>query len=323
MREEGFADWLRRRHEVSAPYELVQAQVRLAAGADVASCRRLVVGQMNEVYDVSTTDARSLIVRISREADPRFEGERWALDQARAHGVPTAAVLRIQRIEGEDEYLTVEVQEKLAGTPLHEVPPAVRGSARLADSLGVALAGVHAVAVDGLGYLQADGRGWDIDFRAIMLDLRERTGALLAAADHWGVDSSLVHRGLQILREHEDAYVLAQPVLVHGDLQPAHVLVQDGVVTGIIDFQECSGGHPVLDFAKWHATCPPDFDVSRLRGSYPDPGLFTDAFDRLFALVLLRQSLWMLMVRRNHGNPFGLPRLLADIQTAFDSLADA
>jgi aminoglycoside phosphotransferase (APT) family kinase protein len=105
----------------------------------------------------------------------------------------------------------------------------------------------------------------------------------------------------------------ARPVLIHGDLCPAHILVHYGTVTGIIDFKECSGGHPVFDFANWHATCPPSFDVWRLRESYADQTLFTDAFEQLFALTLLRRSLWMLMVRRNDRNPFGLPRVLTDI----------
>lgn len=318
MSQESFADWLQRRHRASAPPWLVHGQVQLAVGGDVATCRRLIVGQMHEVYDVATTDERSVIVRISREPDPRFEAERWAMDQARVRGVPTPEVLRTDHVEHDGECFAVQVQERLPGTPLDQLPPSARGSTQLTDSLGAVLAALHSVPVDGLGYLQADGRGWDISFASIMLDLLERTDEVVTAAQYWGADVSIVHRGLQLLGRHEELYALQRPVLIHGDLCPAHILVQDGTVTGVIDFEECSGGHPVFDFANWHATCPRDFDLSRLREGYADQALFTDAFERLFALALLRRSLWMLMVRRNDRNPFGLPRLLSDIE---DSLA--
>jgi Ser/Thr protein kinase RdoA (MazF antagonist) len=318
---ESRADWLQRRHRATTPQRVVHDQVRLAVGGDVATCRRLIVGQMHEVYDVTTTDERSVIVRISREPDPRFEAERWAMDQARRHGVPTAEVLRIEHVDHDGERLAVQVQEKLPGTPLDQQPHSARSSTRLADSLGAVLAAIHSVPVDGLGYLRADGRGWDISFASIMLDLLERVDELVSAAEHWRTDVSLVHRGLRLLSRHQELYTVQRPVLIHGDLCPAHILVQDETVTGVIDFEECSGGHPVFDFAHWHATCPQDLDVTRLRAGYADQALFTAAFEPLFALTLLRRSLWMLLVRRKDNNPFGLPRVLADIERSIAALS--
>jgi aminoglycoside phosphotransferase (APT) family kinase protein len=321
MSQETFADWLERRHSATAPRSLVNDQVQLAVGRDVATCRRLIVGQTHEVYDVTTTEERSVIVRISRDSDPRFEAARWAMDQARLHGVPTPEVLRIDRVQHDSEGLTIEVQERLPGTPIDQLSPSARRSTRLTTSLGAVIAALHSVPVDGLGYLQADGRAWDISFASIMLDLSDRTDELASAAQYWGVDLSIVNRGLQLLSRHEELYTVPRPTLIHGDLCPAHILVQDGIVTGVIDFEECSGGHPVFDFANWHATCPPDFDVSRLRLGYPDRTLFADSFECLFALALLRRSLWMLIVRRDNRNPFGLPRVLADIEHSFALLS--
>ncbi len=317
-----YGQWLARRHKSSIPESLLRHHVLLATGSEMSAAQRLIVGQMNEVYDVTTASGRHAIVRISREDDPRFEGERWALDSARLRGVPTAEVFGIHRVEQEGRSITIEVQEKLPGVALQQLPPAARASHRLAESLGTALAGVHSVPVEGLGYLRADGRGWDITFADILLDLLDLRAELLAAAEHWRVEPAMVNRGLALLEAHSDAYILDSPVLVHGDLCPAHVLVDDDKVTGVIDFQDCSGGHPVLDFAKWHATCPPDFPVSRLRAGYGNQKLFDENFDLLFALVLLRQSLWMLMVRCDHENPYGLPRLLGDIEHSFQLLGD-
>jgi hypothetical protein len=59
-------------------------------GRGVASAQRVVVGQDNEVYDVVSYAGHEVIVRISHDADPRFEGERWALDAVRARGCADA-----------------------------------------------------------------------------------------------------------------------------------------------------------------------------------------------------------------------------------------
>ncbi|MGH2369368.1 MAG: hypothetical protein ACRDI2_14335, partial [Chloroflexota bacterium] len=93
-----FQDWLRERHaQMVTPRALIDDVVRKAVGSVPASLRRVVVGQMNEVYDVATAGGTQVIVRVSHDEDPRFEGERWALDAARRAGVPTPQVLLIEQ----------------------------------------------------------------------------------------------------------------------------------------------------------------------------------------------------------------------------------
>ena len=68
----------------------------------------------------------------------------------------------------------------------------------------------------------------------------------------------LLHRVLPLLpEEHQEAgrALLGQvagrtPVtLVHGDLGPAHLLSQDGALTGVIDWTDARLGDPALDLA--------------------------------------------------------------------------
>src|SRR5258705_5477197 len=97
--DEAHREWLRARHDaMRTPRAIIDAQVRAAAGTRVRTLRRLVVGEDNEVYDATTTGGDRLIVRISHAEDPRFAAERWALDTARAAGVPTPVVLEIQPV---------------------------------------------------------------------------------------------------------------------------------------------------------------------------------------------------------------------------------
>jgi aminoglycoside phosphotransferase (APT) family kinase protein len=48
-----------------------------------------------------------------------------------------------------------------------------------------------------------------------------------------------------------------RPQLVHFDLRPGNVLVRDGQLVAIIDFEACRGGHPSMDFFKlWQQVAP-------------------------------------------------------------------
>jgi aminoglycoside phosphotransferase (APT) family kinase protein len=46
-----------------------------------------------------------------------------------------------------------------------------------------------------------------------------------------------------------DTVQTAQTNLIHGDLGPGHILVQDGAVTGIIDWTDSHLGDPALDLS--------------------------------------------------------------------------
>ena len=98
-----FDGWLQSRHDKwNTPSGLINEYVRKATGSAIVQAKRVVVGQDNEVYDVTTVALR-LIVRISRKDNPRFEAERWALNAARNAGVPTPHVLLVERAGYDDD----------------------------------------------------------------------------------------------------------------------------------------------------------------------------------------------------------------------------
>ena len=60
--------------------------------------KRIVAGEVNEVYDVQTEDG-NLIVRISREEENRFIPEKWAIEKSGEAGVPVPEVLLVDEAE--------------------------------------------------------------------------------------------------------------------------------------------------------------------------------------------------------------------------------
>ena len=52
------------------------------------------------------------------------------------------------------------------------------------------------------------------------------------------------------------------PVWLHGDLHPANILVNDGQVSGVIDFGDITAGDPASDLSVAWMLLPPGFHVS-------------------------------------------------------------
>jgi Ser/Thr protein kinase RdoA (MazF antagonist) len=321
---ETFGLWLAERHaRMSTSPGVIHASVRQAVGtAPVLAMTRIVIGQMNEVYDVELGNGQRLIVRISHQADARFEAERWALDAAREAGAPTPRVLLVQQMEDADHPIAVCVQEKLPGTPLDQLlrHGTLDQAGISAADIAAALAAIHSVVIDGFGYLQPDGRGWEISFRDIMLDLIDRADDVRSAARRWQVHLSLVDQGLACLAAHERWYSWPTSRLTHGDFTPEHLLVHSGAISGVIDFQDCCGNHPIFDFAHWQVVndgFANPVPVGLLRAAYPQSWAAAEDFDVLLSLVQIRWSLWMLMVREQLRHPEGvadvLPRLTGEL----------
>lgn len=206
-------------------------------------------------------------MRISHHPDPRFTGERWALDAAPELGVPTPRVLLIDHVDpigpGENP-VTVCVEEKLPGVPLRTLLDAGRRPTRVIGEVGELLARIHQVRVTGFGHLRANGHGWDIPFSAVMLDLLDRRPDLHRAAAHWAEPVASVEQGLAVLDAHRS---------------------------------QCSGNHPVLDLAHWELTQRDFVPTAELLTGYRRSGNGDVATGPLFDLALLRESLWMLLVR--------------------------
>ena len=152
-------------------------------------------------------------------------------------------------------HITFCIEEKLAGTPLDVLlKNGLDGDVNKAlDHIGEVLSRLHSVEMDGFGYLQPDGRGHQVSFAEIMLDVNERESALYEAAKQWNVPIRDITAGVELLNSHREWYQFHAPALVHGDLGPPHILVDGDHISGVIDMQDCSGNHPVIDFVNWDA----------------------------------------------------------------------
>lgn len=319
-------DWLRDRHnQWNTPTSLINEYVRKATGSAIVQASRLILGQDNEVYDLTTIGDHQLIVRISRKEKHRFEEERWALNAARLAGVPTPHVLLVEQAAYDDATIMFCIEKKVPGRPLDVLlkQGITSDVSKAIGQIGEILSKLHSVKIDGFGYLQSDAKGQQTSFAEIMLMANEREAELYEAASRWNVPIQKIATGLEMLDMHRELYEFHTPILVHGDFGPQHILVDGDHISGVIDMQDCSGNHPVIDFVNWDAYYRKFVPTSKIVASYNNKRLFSGNYETLFHLVLLRESFIMLMVNAARENPHGIPGFIAEMERALGYFSPA
>lgn len=223
------------------------------ATAEIAAKRvKVERGSANEVYVVTTHEENDYIVRIRHYGEVPFAQEAWALEQARQVGAPVARVHKVGDWVIDGLPRDIMVQDRLPGTPLDETLASLspEQQAEVFRQTGAALAKIHRIPVGGF-YRRHAGGSWDFyDWDSLMESaIRDRTAETLALV-RAGLPHEEVSAGLGLLQSYRANFSCEQPVLCHGDFHPAHLLADtSGNLTGIVDFGDFQGSHPIHDIA--------------------------------------------------------------------------
>ena len=231
----------------TTPRRVIDAVVRSVCGHEVDQLARLTAGGMNETYRVELAAAGSVVARIARQPVPWFTDEAHIMAQARAVGVPTAEVLGVEHVEHDGELLSFSIQRILPGRSLDELagelPPA--DLERLVMDGGELLARVHSLVPD----------------RGVRHELQPPDEHSLARGERIVEQTlgpsatSVVERGAAFLRR--ELVALPAPsgaVLVHSDWLPKHLLIDDGAIVGVIDWERAGPAAPACDLARWEVS---------------------------------------------------------------------
>jgi Ser/Thr protein kinase RdoA (MazF antagonist) len=250
MESEAFEAFGARYHAAFDTPEATVFEMVLRATGKRARSRRRVFGATNEVYTVIAEDAAKYLVKIRRDAASSLASEAWAAGRYREAGVPTPEVLLVDRGEqGGEEFM---VQALAEGRCMEEMLDGLRPDERISLWLraGLILARMHSVEVDGFGCRNPDGT-WEFPTWQADMDAALRAGA---AERPWVLETGLTDQELdEILRlatRYREEFDCLRPVLCHSDFIPEHLFVDAELrISGVVDFGDCCGNHPVHDFA--------------------------------------------------------------------------
>jgi aminoglycoside phosphotransferase (APT) family kinase protein len=188
----------------------------------------------------------------------RYHGERTAYAALRAAGLPGPDVVALDLSKSllPVHYL---ILTRVPGEPLIDLWPTLSAAdqARLARSAGETLARMHQIALpDGLGRL-------DIDLLPRWFDFVERffDDYAPSLAARGLIEAKLYARLRAIIAQLRPLvdFPQGQGRLVHGDYQFENLLVHEGQISAVIDFEWGKCGDPAWDFKleeQWDADCP-------------------------------------------------------------------
>ncbi|MHB8576141.1 MAG: phosphotransferase family protein [Dehalococcoidia bacterium] len=313
-----YQTFLEAKHARFATTERIVAEaVRRALGREMVSRRRIVRGEVNEVYEIATTDGQALIVRISHQAQSGFAGERWALARCAEAGIPVAEMLLLEPFDTGDGIVTVCVETKLPGAPLDEVLQADPDRARwrrLVTRAGKILAAIHEIPVTGYGYVKEGGATHYASWSAFLSSRPLDAARLEQAALAHGESTAIVRRALEIVRGRTADLEQPTSQLLHGDFSTKHLLIDHERISGVLDLEDCQGGDPAKDFAWWEFFFGAKLPSAWLEQGYGNGVAFTEEHYRRRQFYRLLLGLEALQYYAGDGNTGGVRLALAALQ---------
>jgi aminoglycoside phosphotransferase (APT) family kinase protein len=230
----------------TTPRPLIDAVVRSVCGRQVERVIRLTAGGMNETYRVALPNDLAVIVRIARQPVPWFADEEHVMAQARGVGVPTPDVLGLEQLDHHGELLSFSIHQLLPGRSLYELAPELSATdlERLVMDAGELLVRVHSILPD---------RGMRHELQPPDERIVGRVARVVEQA--FGPEAAaVVKRGVDWLRKE----LMTRPApglsLANGDWVPKHILIDDGAIVGVIDWEFAGPASPAFDFAMWEVS---------------------------------------------------------------------
>ncbi len=230
----------------TTPRPVIDSVVRSVCGREVERLVRLTGGGLHETYRVEVRNDVPVVVRIARQPAPWFTDEERVMAQAREVGVPTPEVVGIEQVHHGGELLSFSILRLLPGRSLDELAGVLPASnlERLVMDSGELLARVHSVVPDrGIRHeLEPPAEG----FVARAVRVAHQAFGPAAAA--------VVELGAELLRDEVMTRPAPRLTLAHGDWLPKHLLIDDGAIVGVIDWEFAGPASPAFDLARWEVS---------------------------------------------------------------------
>jgi Ser/Thr protein kinase RdoA (MazF antagonist) len=258
----------------------LEAARQLLPGLDIKSVSPLEGGEVHANYALTTADGRELVLKVyRRELGWKLDKERYLLELVgRLRAAPVPEVVSAQP--------SALVLTRLPGRPARFAdadPVAVR------RQVGEVLRGLHAITFENFGYIETGvtaPAASNVEYMRRRIERKVRNGParLREALDRY-------------FAENEDVFTgCAQAVLCHNDAHDANVLVADGVVTGLLDWENAVAADPILDLAKAHAFSDGRSEATLaalVEGYGPLRADWREAFELYVADHLLELWIWL------------------------------
>jgi aminoglycoside phosphotransferase (APT) family kinase protein len=216
-----------------------------------------------------------------------LRAEAWACARGADARCAAPAVLALGRLA--DEGVSAFIMPRVAGAPI------VAGHPAFAE-LGRGLRRLHDVRLPGFGWLSQ--ASWDeradcsLPHGSWLGFLKGICGDVGALADGSALAAPVAEAAAAAVDAHAAAFAAVEVgSLCHGDLKPAHILVDADRLAGVIDWGDAVVGDPLWDLARFVHRADGEASASLLEGYDPEQAMVDEVAWR----VPLYGALWTLV----------------------------
>lgn len=283
-------------------------------------------GYVNSIRVGVLESGKELIIRCHPKGvrNGYFYAESLASQIALENGLPAYKTYLIHELENEED-ISYQVIEKLKGDTvqfcLKEHP---EKEEKIVYEIGKRMARLHKIKVNGFGSFNNDDAKKG-NLVGLHKSLNDSINAGLEENLERLVDFDILSKDIaDKMRNLFNTNPLLNcdiSVLVHNDFADWNLLTDGNTITGIIDWDECVGGHPIQEIACWSTFFNPERIPLFLKGYFSETSKY-DNFEEMFQLFRLRYTISKMALRTTRYTYLQTPSLKNKIESGKKQLEE-
>ena len=259
------------------------------------------VGNVNSIRIGVLESGKQVIIRCHPKGvkNGYFYSESLAAKLALENGIPAYKTYTIHDLSSDDD-ISYQVIEKLSGDSIQfYLDKYPEKEEKIVYEMGKTMAKLHSVKVDGFGPFNNEEakKGHLIGtFNTLNESMNAGLDENLDRLVKYNIISSEIAKKMKSLFKNNPLLDFNEPVLIHNDFADWNLLTDGNTVSGVVDWDECVGGHPIQEIACWSTFFDPERINSFLEGYYSE-NKKPDNFEELFQLFRLRYTISKMALR--------------------------
>ena len=260
------------------------------------------LGNVNSIRVGVLESGKEIIIRCHPKGvnNGYFFAESLASNIALNEGIPAYKTYCIHELENDSD-ISYQVIEKLTGDT---VQFCLKGNPEKEEELvyemGKTMARLHKIQVNGFGPFNNEEAK-----KGNLIGLHKTLNDSINAGLDENLDRLVMYNIVsQDVAEKMRKLFQSNPlllncdvsVLVHNDFADWNLLTDGNTITGVIDWDECVGGHPIQEIACWSTFFDPERINPFLKGYFSETIKY-DNFEELFQLFRLRYTISKMALR--------------------------
>ena len=258
-------------------------------------------GNINSIRIGELESGKKVIIRCHPKGvkNGYFHVESLASKITLDHGLPAYKTYLIHDLKDTDD-IALQVIEKLPGdTPVFYLREHPEREEQIVYEMGKTLAELHKIKVNGFGpFSNEEAKKGKLigNFKTLNDSVNAGLDENLKRLVTIGIITPKVADKIKGLFTDNPLLDSKESTLIQNDFADWNMLTDGKTITGILDWDECVGGHPILDIACWSTFFDPKRLDSFLKGYYSNTEK-PDDFEELFQLFRLRYTISKMALR--------------------------